>query len=104
MMLYLCEKRQVMEQQEEMFALVESYQQSSQSQKEFCQEQGIKPSTFSYWIKKKRLSEKPSVGFIKIDTTPALEENHLEILYPNGVRLKIKEKDLSVISALIRLY
>lgn len=93
-----------MDQQEKMFALVESYQESGKSQKDFCQEQGIQPSTFSYWIKKKRLSENPTESFLRIDTASALATNHLEILYPNGVRLKTSQTNMSVISALIRLY
>lgn len=93
-----------MEQQEKMFALVDAYHQSGQSQKDFCHQEGIKTSTFSYWIKKKRLQDRPSEGFIKIDTTASSSTNSLEILYPNGVRLKTNQADISVISALIRLY
>lgn len=93
-----------MEQQEKMLTLVEDFHRSGKSQKEFCLEQGIKTSTFSYWIKKKRLSENPKEAFLKIDTTPSLSAEVLEILYPNGVRLKITQTELSMISALIRLY
>ena len=42
---------------EEMFTLVEQWQSSGQTQNLFCQEQGIKPGTFAYWLRKKRQSE-----------------------------------------------
>ncbi len=93
-----------MEQQEKMYSLVEDFHKSGKSQKDFCSETGIKSSTFSYWIKKKRMSENPKEAFLKVEPTASLPEDQVEIIYPNGVRLKIKEKELSVISALIRLY
>jgi hypothetical protein len=93
-----------MDQQEKMFALVETYQQSGQSQKEFCKEQHIKTSTFSYWIKRKRMRENPPSSFLKVDATPTLSSEGLEIWYPNGVRLKLAQLDISILSALIKLY
>jgi hypothetical protein len=93
-----------MEQQEKMLTLVEDFHRSGKSQKEFCLEQGIKTSTFSYWIKKKRLSKKPKEAFLKVETKASFSEESLEIIYPNGVRLKTSQADLSTISALIRLY
>ena len=93
-----------MTQQEKMYTLIEEFHQSGKSQKNFCADQGIHPSTFSYWMKKKRLSENPREAFLKIKTTIPSPADQLEILYPNGVRLKTSQKDLSVISALIRLY
>lgn len=88
---------------EEMFKLIEDYQNSGKSQKEFCGEAGIKPSTFSYWVRKKRLKETSENGFIKIDTSSASLEN-LEICYPNGVKIKINRKDIALINQLIRIY
>lgn len=93
-----------MEQQEKMLTLVEEFHRSGKSQKEFCLEQGIKTSTFSYWIKKKRMRENPKEAFLKIETKNSFSEDGLEIIYPNGVRLKTSQTDLSMISALIRLY
>ncbi|MEK6482571.1 IS66 family insertion sequence element accessory protein TnpB [Catalinimonas sp. 4WD22] len=93
-----------MEQQEKMLNLVEYFHRSGKSQKEFCLEQGIKTSTFSYWIKKKRLSENSKEAFLKIEPTTPLLKDQVEVFYPNGVRLKITQTDLSTISALIRLY
>jgi hypothetical protein len=93
-----------MEQQEKMFALVDEYQRSDQSQKDFCLEAGVKPSTFSYWIKKRRMSSEPHNAFLRLETKASVLEEEVEILYPNGVRLKTNQRDLSVIGALIRLY
>ena len=88
---------------EEMFKLIEDFQNSSLSQKEFCREFGIKPSTFSYWVRKKRFKEANGNGFIKIDTSSASSEN-LEICYPNGVIIRVHKKDIALVNQLIRIY
>lgn len=93
-----------MKQLEKMYTLIEEFHQSGKSQKHFCADQGVHPSTFSYWMKKKRLSENAKEAFIKIESTTASSADQLEILYPNGVRIKTSQDNLSVISALIRLY
>lgn len=93
-----------MEQQEKMYSLVDGFHKSGKSLKDFCSETGIKTSTFSYWIKKKRMSEHPKETFLKIEARASFSEGGLEIIYPNGVRLKTSQADLSTISALIRLY
>ena len=89
--------------QEKMYQLVESYQQSGKSQKEFCIQSGIRLAKFNYWIRKFR-QQQPSAGFLKIETGLASEQQELEICYPNGVRLKATAADLSLLSQLIRLY
>ena len=93
-----------MEQQEKMFVLVDEFQESGQSQKEFCLEQGIKTSTFSYWIKKRRMSREPHNAFLRLETKASVLEEKVEIIEPNGVRLKTNQRNFSVIGALIRLY
>ena len=75
----------------------------------FCANEGIPKSSFYYW--RKKLSKEPGKGFIPllVNTTPATmsgpsknytQEQHelhksgddflLELLYPNGTRLRIK--------------
>jgi hypothetical protein len=75
----------------------------------FCVNEGIPKSTFYYW--RKNLSKEPRKGFIPllVKTTPATmsgpsknytrelhelptsgDEYLLELLYPNGTRLRIK--------------
>jgi transposase-like protein len=90
--------------QEQMYQLVGCYEQSGQSQKEFCSQQGISLAKLNYWIRKYRLEQQPSVGFLKIETSLASEHQELEICYPNGVRLKAHAADLLLLSRLIRLY
>jgi hypothetical protein len=90
--------------QEQMFQLVEEYQQSGRSQKEFCSQQGISLAKLNYWISKYRQERQPSAGFFKIDTIPAPVQQPLEICYPNGVKLTTTGADLSLLSQLIRLY
>lgn len=92
--------------EEKMFELVEDCLGSGKTQKEYSQEAGIGYAKFNYWVCKYRKQQEPSAGagFIKVDTLPVGEPGELEILYPNGVRLKTSGGDLSLISQLIRLY
>lgn len=90
-----------MSKQEEMYLLVMEYQSSGLSAKEFSKERGIGPSTFSYWIRKKKQEDHPG-GFVKIDT--ASSNNPLELIYPNGVRLQMNSADLPLIARLLKLY
>jgi hypothetical protein len=90
--------------QEQMYQLVGSYEQSGQSQKNFCNQQGISLAKLNYWIRKYRLHQQPSAGFFKIETIPAPGQQHMEICYPNGVKLITSGADLSLLSQLIRLY
>lgn len=90
--------------QEQMYQLVESYEQNCQSQKEFCSQQGIGLAKFNYWIRKYRQQQQPSTGFLKIETSLTSGQQSLEICYPNGVKLTASGADLLLISQLIRLY
>lgn len=88
---------------EEMLKLIEAYQKSGLSQKKFCWEFGIKPSTFSYWVRKERLKDMSKNGFVKIDTSSVSSEN-LEVCYPNGVKIKVDKKDIALVNQLIGIY
>ncbi|WP_394371829.1 IS66 family insertion sequence element accessory protein TnpA, partial [Salegentibacter tibetensis] len=48
-----------MSKQEEMFTLVNEYRNSGLSAKAFSKEKGISPSTFCYWIRKKKDEDQP---------------------------------------------
>lgn len=89
---------------EEMYVLVDEWLSSEQTQREYCKEVGIKPSTFSYWVSKRKESSTASLGFIKVDTRSSLSSAVIEICYPNGVKLTLGRSDLSLVSQLIRLY
>jgi transposase-like protein len=89
---------------EQMYKIVEDYQNSGKTQKEYSQVVGIGKSKLNYWVRKwQSLQSQPVNGFVKIEAGFAREEG-VEITYPNGVKLKADKADLSMISQLIRLY
>lgn len=91
---------------EKMFALVEEWQNGLYSQQEFCRQKKINFNKFQYWLKKFRgRKEINPVGFIPVNiSTPAKSPLNLEILYPNGVVLKVPfSADLNQIKGLINL-
>jgi GT2 family glycosyltransferase len=55
---------------EEMFPVVEAWQQSGLSKKSFCEEQVIIKSVFLYWVRKYRDEHEPD-GFVPL-TSPAV--------------------------------
>lgn len=89
---------------EEKNALVEEYLKSGLSQKAFCAKTGLSPSTFAYWVRKKKEIDNSSPGFIKIETSTGGVNEVVEIIYPNGVRLKTGKANLPLINQLIRVY
>lgn len=84
-----------------MEAEVQNWRQSTLTKKEFCQQQGIKESTFGYWIT--RSNEKKKRGFLPFSELPSGGTAPIEIIYPNGVRIKVAARDLKTISQLISL-
>jgi transposase-like protein len=92
---------------QEMLLLVDKFLSSGQTQTEFCREAAIKSSTFSYWVRKVRNqnSDLTAGGFARVvvNKNPSCS-SELEINYPNGVMMKVPSTDLSLISALIRVY
>lgn len=86
-----------------MFALVDEYHQSGLTAKVFCEENNIGPPKFNYWVRKKRQQNDPS-GFIKIAADPKANIVAAELIYPNGVRLKLATSDPEVIAGLLKIY
>lgn len=84
-----------------MFRLVEEYQGSGTTLKDFCAEKDINIGTFNYWRKKKAASS--AGGFIKLDS-PLTSKHDLELVYPNGVRLRMNGPDLALVKNLLELY
>lgn len=80
--------------------LFKEWESSGQTKAEFCDQHGIAPSVFYYWYKRYK-SENTSGGFIPIKVKNAPAGEHLEIQYPNGVKLKLSA-DIS--PALLRQY
>ncbi len=91
------------EKQEHMYAIVEHYLQSNQTQQEFCRTTSMPLSTLQLWLKKYRLakSKLPSPqpptdkpGFIPMSiSVPPFISGSLHpgvvIRYPNGVMVRI---------------
>ncbi|NDP21183.1 MAG: IS66 family insertion sequence element accessory protein TnpB [Paludibacter sp.] len=93
-----------MDRKEFMLFQVESWKQSGLSQQTFCDQAGIKLGTFSYWIRKSKNEEVQIGGFIPLKKPVFALENKYEIVYPNGVILRLDTDNLSELSALVNLY
>ncbi|NJO02898.1 MAG: hypothetical protein HC880_15535 [Bacteroidia bacterium] len=94
------------------------HQESGLTVKEFCSNEAIAPATFYYW--KKKLAKSPKKDFIPlvVKNTPHYPEQNyatlpqegeaellLELVYPNGTRLRIKKDlDLTQLRSLICLF
>lgn len=84
-----------------MQSMIADLHQSGMSKKRYCVENGINEATFYYWFSRIKENDIAARGsFITIDK--ARGKSDVEIIYPNGVRIKI-ENDV-VVSQLIRLY
>lgn len=94
-----------MSKQEIMYSHVEDWQISGLTQSKYCESVGIKLATFSYWVVKfKSETEREcSSNFIAIGKTPKTEGKEYEIVYPNGVKLRVETKDLSELYSLVNL-
>ena len=90
-----------MTQREHMEAEVQKWRESALTKKEFCQQHGIKESTFGYWIT--RSNEKRKRGFLPLSELSSGPTSPIEIIYPNGVRIKVASRDMKSISQLISL-
>jgi hypothetical protein len=86
------------ETQQQMFSMIESWQQSSLTQKAWCEQHSIPYHVFHYWYKKYKdiqLSENKKTGFIALQVKPpssaapiiAPAGVHTEIALPDGRRL-----------------
>lgn len=84
-----------------MLSMIADWQQSGKSKKTYCAENGIKEATFYYWFSLSKETESSKGSFITIDRER--RKNDVEVIYPNGVRIKV-ENDLGLLSQLIRLY
>ena len=73
------------EKREEMLAMVEHWQSSGMTQKEYAREHGIKLSKLRYWIRRHREEMEPD-GFISL---PLPGDNAIRLLYPNGIELRL---------------
>ena len=85
-----------------MLSMIADWHRSGKSKKAYCAENGINEATFYYWFSRSKENDTAARGsFITIDK--ARGKSDVEIIYPNGVRIKI-ENDVALVSQLIRLY
>ncbi|SDA97509.1 hypothetical protein SAMN03080617_04381 [Algoriphagus alkaliphilus] len=81
--------------------MIASFKSSGLTQREFCLRENIKLPTFSYWYRKVGAGAMSiSSGFTEV--TPTLPSDGLEVVYPNGVRVR-GIQDLSLLQLLVKL-
>ncbi len=87
----------------EMFAIIDEWISSNETQIGFCWSRGLRPSTFSYWRKKYR-EEQGQESPCFTEVLPEISSK-IEICYPNGVKVTLPEQgsSLAVVQALVRL-
>ena len=90
-----------------MFSLVDEYITGNTSMRDFTASKGIKLSTFTYWVRKRKRSDTglSKGGFIPLDviaSTPG--SGPIEIIYPNGVRIMAQHADIQKVAQLIKIY
>ena len=79
--------------QQQMFAMIQSWQQSGLTQKAYCEEHAVRYHIFHYWYKRYRVSQSfaKEPGFIPLQTEPSPSlistPVHTELLFPDGKRL-----------------
>jgi hypothetical protein len=79
---------------EQMFSMIEQWQQSGLTQKAFCERQSLKYHTFYYWYKCYRRQNPVEVNagsFVKLQIAKPSFAASVEINYPGGVRLVFHE-------------
>ena len=93
-----------MDKKEFMLSQVESWKQSGLAQRAYCLQAGIKLPTFSYWVQKSKNKEAQSGDFIALKKDDLAVQNKYEIVYPNGVVVRLGTASVGELSALVSLY
>jgi len=98
---------------QQMYTLIEKYLSSGSTQKQFCQQESIPLSTFSYWLRHYRRSNQNSdqksaefipLGFTSTRNIPVLSQPTCAVEYPNGVLVRLfGSVDVQLISRLVNL-
>lgn len=91
---------------EEMTRLVLEYEASGQTQKSFSESKGMGLHKFNYWYRKLKGEGAQPGGFHKIESgVPRPDRDFgVELVYPNGVVLRLESADPDLVSHLVRLY
>ncbi len=93
-----------------MFSMIASWQQSSLSQKQYCEQNNIRYAVFHYWYKRykqRQTPQPPDAGFVPLNIHPAPSFNscpaQIEILLADGTRVLFHQAVSSAyLKALIR--
>ena len=83
---------------EQMYAWIESWQQSGISQNRFCKEEKLSSSTFNYWLRKYKQGKDRSIHannnpvktFLPVEVTKETvhrDKDFITITYPNGIQV-----------------
>jgi len=80
---------------EQMFKLIEQWQQSGVTQNKFCQQQSIRYHVFHYWYKRYREQnanpQSNASSFVKLQIAKPISDGSVEIIYPGGIRIVFHE-------------
>ena len=86
---------QLPEVRQQMFEKIEEWQQSSLTQKAYCQQQSIKYHVFHYLYKRYRRAQPGTVGnnpsFVKLQIAKPVVTGAVEIHFPGGIHLFFHE-------------
>jgi hypothetical protein len=89
---------------QQMQALIEKFNKSNVSKKQFCRQEGIPLSVFYYWQKKFKQTGQPSgEGFLPVEVNHKTSiQSSIEISFPNGVVMRLEAGcDIEMIRSLI---
>jgi len=81
----------------EVTTIMENQQSSGLNVRAFCLAENINPATYYYWRKRLRLNENPEtpmlvpVSFKNAGRQSGMNQENLELIYPNGVRLSVPQ-------------
>jgi hypothetical protein len=92
----------MMSRAQEMFSLIADFESSPLNGQDFCKSKNLARSIFYYW-KKKKAQQSANTGFVEVRPSPSSNKD-LELIYPNGIRIKLEASDMALISKLIRLF
>ena len=96
----------------DMYAFITKWYESGLSQYQYCKQEQIATSTFSYWLKKYKreqivpIQQELVKSFIPVEVARPMELPvwQVEIAYPNGVRVRCASgTDVNMLKALIGL-
>ncbi len=80
---------------QQMFAMIEQWQQSCLTQKAFCEQHSIRYYVFHYWYKRYRMQQSGlpdnAGSFVKLQVAKPSPGGAVEINYPGGIRLVFHE-------------